>query len=163
MLWLKRLPNVKLCRLQGSWMPSKLRLKRLPNVKPCRLLASWMPSKLWLNSKPNVKLCRLLGSWMPSKLWLNALPTVKLCRMLSTWMPWLSSWPGYHVDDIVCFRAATSTSSTVFSSSRCSQSIATQPVPSVPTLNLWRTAFQLVAIARGTGAPSIPAFGSSEP
>ena len=38
-------------------------LKCPPNVKLCRLLGSWMPAKLWLNSLPNVKLCRLLGSW----------------------------------------------------------------------------------------------------
>ena len=40
----------------------------LANVKVCKLLGSLMPSKLWLKSQPNVKLCRLLSRWMPSKL-----------------------------------------------------------------------------------------------
>ena len=41
------------------------RLKSWSNVKLCRLLGSWMPSKLWLKWRPNFKLWRLLSSWMP--------------------------------------------------------------------------------------------------
>ena len=33
----------------------------LTNVKVCKLLGSLMPSKLWLKSQPNVKLRRLLS------------------------------------------------------------------------------------------------------
>ena len=68
----QKMHEVKLRRLLGSWMPSKLWLNSPRNVKPCRLLGNWMPSKLWLNRWSNVKLCRLLGNWMPSKLRLNS-------------------------------------------------------------------------------------------
>ena len=54
-------------------MPSKLWLNLWPNVKLCRLLGSWMPPKLCLNSKPHAKICRLLGSRMLSTLWVKPL------------------------------------------------------------------------------------------